>query len=296
VSRKLALLVNPAAAGGKALAAVAPARAELERLGAEFRVIETSSGDHAKREAKAAGADGATVVAVGGDGIVGTLAGAICGTDGALAIIPAGRGNDFARVLAIPTDPAQAARLAFTGEERMLDVGEVDGKSFVGIASVGFDSDANRIANDAKLVRGNLVYAYAALRALVSWKPAHFDVVVDGVHHETTGYTVAVANSKAYGGGMFVAPHAELDDGQLDVMLTDAHSKLRFLRSLPKVFKGTHVDEPEVHFFKGASVEVRSDRPFTMYADGDPLADLPATVRVRHRALRVIVPQTQSQS
>ena len=291
MSRKLALLVNPAAAGGKALAAVAPAREELERLGADFRVIETSSGEHAKKEASAAAAEGVTTVAIGGDGLVGTLAGAVCGTDAALAIIPAGRGNDFARVLEIPTDPAAAARLAIEGEERLLDVGEVDGKSFVGIASVGFDSDANRIANEAKLIRGNLVYAYAALKALASWKPARFEVIVDGEHHEVTGYTVAVANSKAYGGGMFLAPQAELDDGQLDVILSGATSKLHFLRSLPKVFKGTHLDEPTVHCFKGATVEVSADRPFTMYADGDPLADLPATVRVSPRALRVIVPR-----
>jgi YegS/Rv2252/BmrU family lipid kinase len=291
VSRKLALLVNPAAAGGKALAAVAPASAELERLGAEFRVIETDSGEHAKKEASAAAAEGVTTVAIGGDGLVGTLAGAVCGTDAALAIIPAGRGNDFARVLGIPTDPAAAARLAVEGEERLLDVGEVDGKSFVGIASAGFDSDANRIANEAKLIRGNLVYAYAALKALAGWKPARFEVLVDGVHHEVTGYTVAVANSKAYGGGMFLAPQAELDDGQLDVILSGATSKLHFLRSLPKVFKGTHLEEPTVHCFRGATVEVSADRPFTMYADGDPLADLPATVRVSPRALRVIVPR-----
>jgi YegS/Rv2252/BmrU family lipid kinase len=291
VSRKLALLVNPAAAGGMALAAVAPASAVLERLGAEFRVIETDSGEPAKKEASAAAAEGVTTVAIGGDGLVGTLAGAVCGTDAALAIIPAGRGNDFARVLGIPTDPAAAARLAVEGEERLLDVGEVDGKSFVGIASAGFDSDANRIANEAKLIRGNLVYAYAALKALAGWKPARFEVLVDGVHHEVTGYTVAVANSKAYGGGMFLAPQAELDDGQLDVILSGATSKLHFLRSLPKVFKGTHLEEPTVHCFRGATVEVSADRPFTMYADGDPLADLPATVRVSPRALRVIVPR-----
>jgi YegS/Rv2252/BmrU family lipid kinase len=288
-------LVNPAAAGGKSLAAVEPVRAELERLGADFRVVETASGEHAKREARVAGEAGETAVAVGGDGLVGTLAGAISGTEGALAIVPAGRGNDFARVLGIPNDPAQAARLAIEGEEKMLDVGEVDGKSFVGIASVGFDSDANRIANEAKLVRGNLVYAYAAVKALVGWKPAHFDVRVDGEHHEVTGYSVGVANSKAYGGGMYAAPQAELDDGQLDVMLCAATSKLYFLRSImPKVFKGTHLEEPSISCFRGATVEVSSDRPFTMYADGDPLADLPATVRVRPRALRVIVPQTNS--
>jgi YegS/Rv2252/BmrU family lipid kinase len=291
VSRRLALLVNPAAAGGKALAAVAPARAELERLGAEFRVIETSSGEHAKKEARAAGERGETPVAVGGDGLVGTLSGAVCGTDTELAIIPAGRGNDFARVLEIPTDPTDAARLAYEGDSKPLDVGDIDGKSFVGIASCGFDSDANRIANETKVVKGNLVYAYAALKALAKWRPARFDVVVDGEHHSVTGYSVGVCNSKAYGGGMYAAPQAELDDGQLDVILCAEVPKRRFLfRTLPRVFKGTHLEDSNFSCFKGAVVEVRADRPFVMYADGDPLADLPVTVRVAPRALRVIQP------
>ena len=190
----------------------------------------------------------------------------------------------------LATDATEAARLAFQGESKLLDVGEVDGKSFVGIASAGFDSDANRIANEARLIRGNLVYAYAALKALAGWKPAHFEIVVDGVRHESTGYTVAVANSKAYGGGMFLAPQAELDDGKLDVIVSGETTKRHFLRSLPKVFKGAHLDEPSVTCFKGEVIEVSADRPFVMYADGDPLSELPATVRVSPRSLRVIVP------
>jgi YegS/Rv2252/BmrU family lipid kinase len=231
-------------------------------------------------------------VAVGGDGLVGTLAGAICGTEAELAIIPAGRGNDFARVLGIPTDPAEAARLAIEGEPKLLDVGQVEGKSYVGIASVGFDSDANRIANEAKLVKGNLVYAYAALKALAKWKPARFEVIIDGERQEVTGYSVGICNSKAYGGGMYAAPQAELDDGLLDVILCATVPKRRFLfRTLPKVFKGTHLEDPNFSCFKGQTIEVSADRPFVMYADGDPLAELPATVRVSPRALRVIVPR-----
>jgi YegS/Rv2252/BmrU family lipid kinase len=255
-------------------------------------VVETASGEHAKREARAAGANGETVVAIGGDGLVGTLAGTICGSDAPLAIIPAGRGNDFARVLEIPNDPAHAARIAHEGHTRLLDVGAVDGKSFVGIASVGFDSDANRIANEAKLVKGNLVYAYAAIKALAKWKPAHFDVVVDGEHHEVTGYSVGVCNSQAYGGGMYAAPQAELDDGLLDVILCATHPKRQFVsRTLPGVFKGTYLELPWITCFTGKRVEVSSDRPFVMYADGDPLAELPATVEVRPHSLHVVVPR-----
>jgi YegS/Rv2252/BmrU family lipid kinase len=292
VSRRLALLANPRAAGGRALRVLAEATLELDQAGAEYRTVETVSAEQAREQASAAAERSETVVAIGGDGLVGLLAGVLRGTDSALAILPAGRGNDLARVLRIPTDPRAAARLALEGPERMLDVGDVDGMPFVGIASLGFDSDANRIANDAKLVKGNLVYLYAALRALALWKPARFTVTVDGERHEFTGYSVAVGNSKAYGGGMFLFPHAELDDGRLEVLMMREYSKLRVLFDLPKVFKGKHVDNPNGTFLSGHTVEVSADRPFDVYADGDPVGRTPATVRVAKRVLRVIVPRS----
>jgi YegS/Rv2252/BmrU family lipid kinase len=290
VSRRLALLANPRAAGGRALEALAEATLELDRLGAEYRTVETGSVERAREEAAAAASRGETVVAIGGDGLVGAVAGALRGTESALAVFPAGRGNDFARVLHIPTEPREAARLALEGEERLLDVADVDGTPFVGIASLGFDSDANRIANEAKLVKGNLVYIYAAVRALAAWKHARFTVTIDGERHEFRGYSVAVGNSKAYGGGMFLFPHAGLDDGRLEVLMVREYSKLRCLLDLPKVFKGKHVDNPNCTFLSGQTVEVSADRPFDVYADGDPAGRTPATVRVAKQVLRVIVP------
>jgi YegS/Rv2252/BmrU family lipid kinase len=288
--RTLAVLVNPAAAGGRALEVLPAIEAELRRLGAEFRVLHTTSAENAREEAAKAVAEGVAVAGVGGDGLIGTLAGELCGAEVPLAILPGGRGNDFARVLGIPTDPAKAARLAVEGDERVVDVGEADGRTFVGIASCGFDSDANRIANEAKLIKGNLVYLYAALRALAEWKNANFEVVVDGEKHTFRGFSVLVANSKAYGGGMYVLPQAELDDGLLDVMLTPERSKWKCLRDLPKPFNGSHVDDPTFHFLRGREVEIRADRPFAVYADGDPVADLPAKIRVAPGVLRVIAP------
>jgi YegS/Rv2252/BmrU family lipid kinase len=235
-------------------------------------------------------ADGETVAALGGDGLLRPLAGALKGTEAALALIPCGRGNDLARVLGVPTDPAEAARVAVEGEERLLDVANVDGTPFMGIASFGFDSDANRIANKAKLVKGNAVYLYAALRALAAWKAATFTVNVDGERHTMTGLSVLVGNSKAYGGGMLMFPQAELDDGKLDVLLTGRASKLRYLAEMPKVFKGTHVDSDHVEFLRGEEIEVSADRPFVIYADGDPIGATPAMMRVERRCLRVIAP------
>jgi YegS/Rv2252/BmrU family lipid kinase len=290
VSRRLALLVNPFSAGGKPLAVLPAVTAELGRIRAEYRVVETRSLEHAREEAEIAAESGETVGALGGDGFLRPLAAVLRGRDTALAVLPGGRGNDFARVLGIPSDPAAAARVAATGEERLVDLAYVDGTPYVGIASLGFDSEANRIANQTKWFRGDAVYLYAGLRTLAGWKPARFSVAVDGERHEATGYLVAVGNSKAYGGGIFLLPHAELDDGQLDVLIAERHSKLRWLRRLPKVFKGKHLPDPDLHLLRGAVVEVSSDPPFEVYADGDPICTTPATMRVEPRCLRVVVP------
>ncbi len=159
-------------------------------------------------------------------------------------VLPGGRGNDFARVLGIPSEIDDAVAVLAAGHVREIDVGEVNDKRFLCIASCGFDSDANRIANEAKRIKGQAVYLYAALRAVWEWKPARFTLTFDGDESEVfTGYSVAAANSRAYGGGMFIAPDAILDDGLLDVVWTGDISKRRFLSNLPKVFKGTHVSE-----------------------------------------------------
>jgi YegS/Rv2252/BmrU family lipid kinase len=290
VRRRFALVPNPAAGGGRSRRVVPEVVAELDSLGLEHRLIEAGSLGAAIAEAGRASAAGETVVAIGGDGLIGPLAGAMRHSPGALAIVPAGRGNDFARVLGIPRDPRAAARLAADGGERLLDVGEVNGSAFVGIASLGLDSEANRIANRSRLVRGKAVYLYAGLRALASWRHARFEVRVDGERHVARGYSVAVANSKAYGGGMFLVPHAQLDDGRLDVLIAGEQSKLRYLRHIPKLFRGTHIEDPAAQFLRGERIEVTADRPFTVYADGDPIAELPARITVDPRSLRLIAP------
>ena len=290
MTRSFALLVNPTAAGGKARRLVPEVAAEFARLGAPNRVVETRDIEHAKEAAVEAAEAGETVAALGGDGFLRPVAGALAGGDGVLAVLPGGRGNDFGRTLGIPKDPTGAARVAVEGTETALDIAEANGEPYIGIASFGFDSECNRLANETKLIRGNLVYLYAALRTLISWRHASFEVEVDGERHDITGWSVAVANSKAFGGGMFIAPHAKLDDGILEVITISKSSKLAYLRDLPKVFKGTHLDNPMVATFSGERVRVAADRPFDVYADGDPIASLPATMTVRKQALRVIVP------
>jgi YegS/Rv2252/BmrU family lipid kinase len=290
VSAPIALLANPSAADGRSLKCLDIVRATFAERGAEYEMATPSGRDAARQVAREAAERGQTVAAVGGDGTIGLIAGALRGTPGRLAVIPAGRGNDFARVLKIPEDPAQAAIVALDGQEQAVDVGDVDGETFVCIASLGFDSDANRIANEAKLVKGNLVYLYAALKALAGWKHANFHVVIDGTTHDMRGWSVAVANSKAYGGGMYIAPQAQLDDGEFDVVMGSESSKWTFLRDIRKVFDGSHSDLPYVRTARGKKIEISADRPFDIYADGDPIGRTPATVSISPRSLKVLVP------
>ena len=288
--RRHLLLVNPSAGRGRVGELLPRAEAALRANDVEYRLVRTESLEHGVREATAAAAAGEVCVVMSGDGLIGQVGGALAGTGVPMAVMPGGRGNDLARVVGIPTEPEPAARLIAAGATRRIDVGEANGRRFLCIASCGFDSDANRIANETKIVRGKLVYLYAALRALAAWKPARFTLELDGERHELTGYAVAVANSKAYGGGMFIAPDAELDDGVLDVVWTEGVSKLRFLSQLPKVFKGTHVENPEVGVRRAAEVKVSADRPFAVYADGDHITDLPATIKLLPKALELIAP------
>jgi YegS/Rv2252/BmrU family lipid kinase len=285
------LIVNPSSGSGRGGELLPEVERQLRARRIEFGTVVTRSLEHGIDEARAAVGRGESPVVMSGDGLIGQIGGALADSGATMGIIPGGRGNDLARVLGIPTEPAEAVALLAQGTTREIDVGEVNGKRFLGIASIGFDSVANEIANETRIVRGNLVYAYAALRALAAWKPARFKVKLDG--RETVscdGYSVAVANSRAFGGGMFIAPEAELDDGLFDVVMTGRTSKLRFLTGLPKVFKGKHVEEEQVRVLRAAEVEVSADRAFAVYADGEHLADLPAGLRVLRGALTVIAP------
>jgi YegS/Rv2252/BmrU family lipid kinase len=284
------LLVNPSAGKGSALRRLPAIRAELDRRGMAHTLVMTNGIEDGCEQAKAAAGRGEVPVVVSGDGLVGKVGGALAGSGAPLGVIPGGRGNDLARVVGIPTDPAAAVAVLAAGNRRRIDVGEANGERFLCIASCGFDSDANRIANETTFVSGPLVYAYAAIKALWQWRPASFTVAVDGVETQTRGYSVAVANSKAYGGGMFMAPDARLDDGLLDVVITGDVSKRRFLAGLPQVFKGTHVERVDVMTLRGRVVEVAADRPFDVYADGDALTELPMRVSLLEGALELIAP------
>lgn len=289
--RCLTLVVNPAAGGGRARRLLPAVERALRADGHDLVVAPTHSLEHADELVATALAAERVVAAMGGDGIVGRAAGAVAAAGGLLAVLPGGRGNDFARAVGIGCDPVAACALLTTGVEHAVDLGEVDGVSFLGIASVGFDSDVQERALVSRLPLGRLVYVVSALGSVAGFRHAEFSGTVDGSPFAMYGWSVAVANSGMFGGGMRLAPNASVEDGLLDVVTTAATSRARFLRALPTVFRGTHVAQPSVTVRPARVVELAADRPFRVFADGDPIGALPCTVSVRPGALRVLLPR-----
>lgn len=289
-SRPLLLVVNIAAGSGRAMHAVRRAAAVLDSARRPFRIVRSTSATHASELARQALESGEIPVAVGGDGQVASVATPLVGTGHPLGILPCGRGNDLARGLEIPREPEPAAELLQEGQTSSIDVGEANGALFLGIASVGFDSRANEIANQAHFLPGRTVYAWSALRALFGWKAVRFTVKRAGSVERVAAHTIAVANNCFYGGGMKMAPSASLSDGLLDLIIVRSVPRIRFLAEFPKVFAGRHVDGDRVTAEKVREVEIEAVNPLVLYADGDPLTELPARVRVVPQALDVITP------
>jgi diacylglycerol kinase (ATP) len=300
------LVVNPAAGGGRALRVLPAVTAALGEAGAACQVSRSASLDHARELADSAARRGDVVVAVGGDGMAGALAGAVAGADGTYGIIPAGRGNDFARALGLPGDPAAAARALAGGQVKTIDLigAGIPGQPEAIVALsvyLGVPSIAGEIANRSRLLRGPVVYPVAALRALARWTPASFRVEPGGQDGIPGGdfaaYAVVIANCAYFGGGMKVAPAAEIDDGILDIVTMRHGPRLAFLRALAKIKDGTHVTLPQISLGTAAEVTITVDRSMPAAADGETLAaaaplpaGTPLRVRVLPRALRVITP------
>ncbi|WP_028653704.1 diacylglycerol/lipid kinase family protein [Nocardioides halotolerans] len=299
--RSFTFLVNPASGGGAAPAAVVPVARILRDHGASVDVT-YSPGPRAMGALVAAAVKkGDVVVSVGGDGMLSSLAGLVSAAGGTLGVVPAGRGNDFARMLGLPSDPASVAALLLDGEVRDVDLvcltlpgGEP--RLVAGSVYSGVDARAGEIVDRSQWLPRKLQYPWAALRSLATYSPARYVVSVDGVESSYDAANVVVANSAYYGSGMKIAPAAAVSDGILDVVVIEAASKLALMRSLPKVYDGGHVSLPEVTVLTGARVELRATgvRPVPVGGDGEPLGQLPpltgapAVVEVRPGALSVI--------
>jgi diacylglycerol kinase (ATP) len=301
VSRSYAFLINPLSGGGAAPAAVVPVARILRDTGAQVDVT-YSPGPRATLDlVEAAVGRGDVVVSVGGDGMLSSVAGRVASLGGTLGLVPAGRGNDFVRMLGLSAEPDEVARVLLSGTPTPTDLlslrlGDAPVRVVAGSVYAGVDAVAGAIVDRVRWMPRRLQYPYAAVHSLATYTPIAARVVVDGSPYEYRAATVVVANSAYYGSGMKIAPSASVDDGLLDVVVIEAASRRELIRALPKVYDGTHVDLPEVHVLRGRSVEVSGTPGVPVGGDGEPLGFLPgdpaapAVMELMPGALRLLLP------
>lgn len=265
----------------------------IAAAGHQVQVVQPSSPDDYRKLVPEAARDADVVVAAGGDGTASLVASSIVGTPAALAILPLGRGNDLARTLGMRLDLPGAVEDILTGRPRPVDLGYIEGTetTFVNICGIGFDAAvAERINRRRSRLSGATAYTASLLAELARFRPPRLRLRLDDRTIETRAMLVAVANARSYGGGMCIAPAAQLDDGLLDVCVVEITSKAQFLANFPKVFRGTHVRHPLVHCYRAKGVAVEGQEHVPVMVDGDLWGEAPVTFGLRPRALPLIVP------
>jgi len=296
--KHVALLTNPVAGHGKALAATRRAVARLHHHDVRVRELVGGSPAEAAQLAREAVADGVdALVVVGGDGMIHLALPAVAGTQTPLGVVPAGTGNDQARAHDWPRkSPEDAVDVVVTGADKAVDLGEVttaDGsvRLFGSVLASGFDSLVSDRTNRMRWPHGRARYNVAMLAEFVNLRPLPFRITLeDGTVIERDLLLVAVGNTRSYGGGMCIAPGADPTDGLLDVTIGGAGSRRQVLRLMPKVYRGTHVRHPSVEVVRTSSLRIESPG-ISAYADGENLGPLPADIRVRARAVLLRVPR-----
>jgi len=290
------VIVNPAAGRGRTQRLLPDLTRAIATSGANAVVEVSKAPGEPGRLAREAAAAGVDLVACGGDGVVSEIAGVAAATGRRLAIIPTGAGNDFARTLGYHAkEPLRAIDVLShgRGRDRVVDLGRVNDRFYTCVTATGFDAEANRWANEVKRLSGTTLYIAAVLRTLAVYTPHPYRVTVDDHTFDTDAWLIAVGNGPAYAGGMKITPSARLDDALLDVTVIGAVSRPQFLWSFPKVFRGTHVTHPAVDTYRGARVTIESrdpSKPMDVYADGERVGPLPATMEACSAALTVRVP------
>lgn len=284
-------LVNPAAGRGAG-------KARLDRL----RILASSSGaglvvskgaSDLVEQARRAAADGVErLVVAGGDGTMHYAAQGLAGTSCALAAVPLGSGNDLAATLGVPRELDAAVARALAGPVRRIDMLRAGGAQAVAYAGVGFDSEVTRLANQVRRLRGPLIYAYAVLRTLASFSPPTLRVTHDGGTFEGRAMFAVAANLPRFGGGMRIAPEADVSDGLLDLVIVREIPRRTLLAVFPKVYAGRHLGHPAVTLVRTARVEIAIDREMKMYGGGEPLLTVapghPAEIAALPGALAVV--------
>lgn len=296
------MIVNPVAKRGRAVFLAQRAQKKLHECGWQCELVVSENGDHIRHLTEQAVVKGAdAVIVAGGDGSIHQAIQVLANSRTPLGIIPCGRGNDLVRALGIPYAPEEAAEVIAKGQIKQIDLGYISAANlsepryYCGIVTCGFDSEVAAFAYQHRYIPGGwLGYAVGALFLLAKFRFPKVCVIGEGVDFRGRVLLVATANCPAYGGGMWIAPMAQLDDGLLHVCLIRQTSKIRILLLFPTVFTGKHILEPEVSLHALREVRIEGENPLPLFADGEPVGTTPSEIQIAQNALTVFVPDEPS--
>ncbi|NLP18213.1 MAG: diacylglycerol kinase family lipid kinase [Firmicutes bacterium] len=288
---KAKFIINPVAGGGKGRRTWEAVQKMLSQEGYTYDYAFSSYPQEAITLARQAATEGFDVVAaVGGDGTVNEVANGIMGSGAALGIVPAGTGCDYIRSLPLSPDPLRAARRVFSGRRLIVDAGLVNGRYFLGVTGMGMDAEVCRRVNESlSWLWGRAAYIAGMLATLATFRPQPVCIELDEGMIATEVILVAVANARYFGGGMLIAPQANIFDGRLDVCIVQGMSKLETLQVFPRIFTGGHTNHPSFQAHRSRRVRVTGADSASIQAEGELIGYLPLEAEIVPKALAVMV-------
>ena len=297
------LIVNPIAGAGKTAKKWPQIAGQLKSLGVDYEHDLTEGPGHAKELAKSAANKGCElIVSVGGDGTINEVVNGLYDTgsigDVTLGIVSTGTGADYIRTIGVPRSCMEACRRLMSPTRLTVDLGvveytrngQMEKRLFVNFAGLGFDAEIVRATTqEFKALGDTASYLMGLVTTLVVYKNKEISLTLDGEVGERRICTILMSNGKYGGGGMLTAPDADLGDGFFDVVIIGDLTKPDLLRSLPRVYKGTHLTHPKVSVNRARDVEIRAAQPMAVQADGELLGEAPARFSVLPGALTIVV-------
>jgi len=292
-----AFLVNPASGNGATGRRWPRLRERARELGLAGEALVSERPGHLTELARAAAAEHELLVVVGGDGTLNEVVNGLAGRpDAEIAVLPAGTGQDFGRTYGIPTRFDDAIRVALEGETMTIDLGRASfggrERYFANVGSVGMSGAVALRANSmTKALGGRITFYYALAREFARWRNTEVTIAFEGGGRRGPMHDVVVANGQWHAGGMWVAPEASFDDGLFDVVVIGDVTKLDFLTTSPRLYRGGHVRHPRVEVLRSSWLSVEAAAPLPIELEGEPVGTTPVRFEVVPAALRVRVPR-----
>ncbi len=234
------------------------------------------------------------IIAVGGDGTINEIARAMVHADATLGIIPKGSGNGLARELHIPMDAHRALDLIAEGHTSTIDCCQANGRVFFCTCGVGFDAAVSqKFAGQRR--RGSLTYIKSTVEEYLSYKPEPYELQIDHQTIKEKAFLVACANASQYGNNAYIAPHANVEDGQMDITILAPFTPLDIAPLAIQLFTRQIDRNSKIKTMKAKQVTIIRQQPGVMHLDGEPvMADSRIEITMDPRSLRVITPAVVS--